>query len=176
MHVKVRNLERSIHLVPSSEVHMKPRMNLCCITPAQVVEIGQDDGSGRGPKISCSIKLVDQTSGEDLDPNGLRWVNHGWTVLCLFVCSGHVIYDFLNFKYSRYKPRGDISAGGRPGATNIGATAGAVVKGKIDWGYLAGDNKLYVVSGLLEWCKILQREFQFEMTLTRGIIKGNMGL
>ncbi len=38
--------------------------------------MGEDDGSGRGPKIGCSIKLVDQKTGEDMDPNGLRYV-HG---------------------------------------------------------------------------------------------------
>ena len=79
----------------------------------QVVEIGEDDGTGRGPKIGCSIKLVDQTSGEDMDPNGLR-----------------------------YKPRGS-----GPGETGrqlgLGASAGNVVGGKIDWGHLAGDNRLY---------------------------------
>ena len=79
----------------------------------QVVEIGEDDGSGRGPKIGCSIKLVDQTSGEDMDPNGLR-----------------------------YKPRGSGPGdpGGRP--QGLGASAGVVVGGKIDWGHLAGDNKM----------------------------------
>jgi hypothetical protein len=31
----------------------------------QVVEVGYDD---RGPKIGCSMKLVDQADGTDLDP------------------------------------------------------------------------------------------------------------
>jgi hypothetical protein len=36
----------------------------------QVVEVGHDD---RGPKIGCSMKLVDQADGTDLDPQvGLR--------------------------------------------------------------------------------------------------------
>jgi hypothetical protein len=34
----------------------------------QVVEVQPDDGSGRGPRIGCSIKLADQKSGQDLDP------------------------------------------------------------------------------------------------------------
>lgn len=38
----------------------------------KVCEVIEDDGSGRGPKIQCSIKLVDQKSGEDLDPTFLR--------------------------------------------------------------------------------------------------------
>mmetsp|Transcript_26220 Transcript_26220/g.77861 ORF Transcript_26220/g.77861 Transcript_26220/m.77861 type:complete len:587 (-) Transcript_26220:1722-3482(-) len=38
----------------------------------KVVEVTPDDFSGRGPKIGCSMKLVDQTTGEDMDPNGLR--------------------------------------------------------------------------------------------------------
>ena len=78
--------------------------------------MGEDDGSGRGPKIGCSIKLVDQSSGEDMDPNGLR-----------------------------YKPRGE---GGGPmgGKQGLGAAVGQVIGGKIDWGHLAGDNRLYVVS------------------------------
>ncbi len=42
----------------------------------KVVEV-VDDESGRGPKIGCSIKLVDQTSGEDMDPNGLRYKPRG---------------------------------------------------------------------------------------------------
>jgi len=77
--------------------------------------VGEDDGSGRGPKVGCSIKLVEQSSGEDMDPNGLR-----------------------------YKPRGEggPSAGRQAG---LGAAVGQVVGGKIDWGHLAGDNRLYVV-------------------------------
>ena len=60
-----------------------------------MVEVGEDDGSGRGPKIGCSIKLVDQKTGEDMDPMG-----------------------------SRYKPRGEGGPGGRPGAPALGASAG----------------------------------------------------
>jgi hypothetical protein len=57
--------------------------------------VGEEDpGSGRGPKIGCSIKLVDQTSGEDLDPNGLR-----------------------------FKPRGEAGPSGRADAA-LGASAG----------------------------------------------------
>lgn len=80
----------------------------------KVVEV-DDDGSGRGVKIGCSLKVVDQTTGEDLDPTGLR-----------------------------YKPRRD-AGGGRGTAQALGATAGEVGRGgKIDWGYLEGEKKLYV--------------------------------
>ncbi|KAJ9532328.1 hypothetical protein QJQ45_010367 [Haematococcus lacustris] len=78
----------------------------------KVVEVIEDDGSGRGQKIQCSLKLVDQKSGEDLDPGNLR-----------------------------YKPRGAGEGRGGPGA--LGSTVGEVVGGKIDWGHLAGDVKLY---------------------------------
>lgn len=37
------------------------------VTFVQVVEVGEDD-RGRGPKIGCSLKLVDQSDGTDLDP------------------------------------------------------------------------------------------------------------
>ena len=45
---------------------------LCCTALywPQVVEV-IDDGSGR-IKIGCSIKLADQTSGDDLDPAGTK--------------------------------------------------------------------------------------------------------
>ena len=80
----------------------------------KVVEV-DDDGSGRGVKIGCSLKVVDQTTGEDLDPTGLR-----------------------------YKPRREGGGGGR-GAVALGANAGEVGRGgKIDWGYLEGEKKLYV--------------------------------
>jgi hypothetical protein len=39
----------------------------------QVLEVKEDDGSGRGSKVGCSIKLVDQKSGEDLDVHNLKW-------------------------------------------------------------------------------------------------------
>lgn len=40
----------------------------------KVIEIKDaDPGSDRGPKISCSIKLVSQRDGQDLDPNGLKF-------------------------------------------------------------------------------------------------------
>ncbi|KAF5840637.1 hypothetical protein DUNSADRAFT_16010 [Dunaliella salina] len=82
----------------------------------KVVEVISDDGTGRGPKIQCSIKLVDQASGEDLDPTNLR-----------------------------YKPRGTEGGMGGPGggAAPIGSSAGTVKSGgKIEWGYLAGNDKL----------------------------------
>uniref|UniRef100_A0A7S3VHF1 S1 motif domain-containing protein n=2 Tax=Dunaliella tertiolecta TaxID=3047 RepID=A0A7S3VHF1_DUNTE len=82
----------------------------------KVVEVIPDDGTGRGPKIQCSIKLVDQASGEDLDPTNLR-----------------------------YKPRGTEGGMGVPGggAAPIGSSAGTVKSGgKVEWGYLAGNDKL----------------------------------
>jgi hypothetical protein len=80
-----------------------------------VVEVS-DDGSGRGPRIGCSIKLVNQADGTDLDPGG-----------------------------SRYRPRGGGAGGGGGGRGGgpVGADAGAVVKGgAIDWGHLR-DGKEY---------------------------------
>ena len=49
----------------------------------QVVEVHPDDGSGRGPRIGCSLKLVNQTDGTDLDPQvikrgGMHGVVGGW--------------------------------------------------------------------------------------------------
>ena len=39
----------------------------------KVVEIKDaDPGSDRGPKVGCSIKLVSQRDGTDLDPHGLK--------------------------------------------------------------------------------------------------------
>lgn len=73
----------------------------------KVVEVGEDD-RGRGPKIGCSMKLVDQADGTDLDPQNLR-----------------------------YRPRGDPHAPQGGGKAPIGAHAGEVKGGAIDWGYLA---------------------------------------
>lgn len=40
----------------------------------KVVEIKEaDPGSDRGPKVGCSIKLVSQRDGTDLDPHGLKF-------------------------------------------------------------------------------------------------------
>ena len=40
----------------------------------KVVEIKEaEPGSDRGPKLSCSIKLVSQRDGTDLDPHGLKF-------------------------------------------------------------------------------------------------------
>lgn len=36
-----------------------------------------DDGSERGPKVACSIKLVDQREGTDLDPHNVKWQPRG---------------------------------------------------------------------------------------------------
>uniref|UniRef100_A0A383W4N8 S1 motif domain-containing protein n=1 Tax=Tetradesmus obliquus TaxID=3088 RepID=A0A383W4N8_TETOB len=71
----------------------------------KVVEVGHDD---RGPKIGCSMKLVDQADGTDLDPQNLR-----------------------------YRPRGEGGQGGPGGRAPVGANAGEVRGGAIDWGYLA---------------------------------------
>lgn len=39
----------------------------------KVVEIREaEPGSDRGPKVGCSIKLVSQRDGVDLDPHGLK--------------------------------------------------------------------------------------------------------
>eukprot|EP00798_Chlamydomonas_sp_ICE-L_P020709 gene20709-27518_t len=53
-----------------------------------------------------------ETSGEDLDPSGLR-----------------------------YKPRGEGGGPGFGGQAALGSNAGEVRGGKIDWGHLAGDRK-----------------------------------
>ena len=42
----------------------------------QVVEV-TDDGGERGPKVACSIKLVDQREGTDLDPHNTKWQPRG---------------------------------------------------------------------------------------------------
>lgn len=40
----------------------------------KVVEIKDaEPGSDRGPKVSCSLKLVSQRDGTDLDPHGLKF-------------------------------------------------------------------------------------------------------
>jgi hypothetical protein len=36
-----------------------------------------DDGGERGPKVACSIKLVDQREGTDLDPHNVKWQPRG---------------------------------------------------------------------------------------------------
>ncbi|KAF6261416.1 hypothetical protein COO60DRAFT_1636853 [Scenedesmus sp. NREL 46B-D3] len=72
---------------------------------AKVVEVGHDD---RGPKIGCSMKLVDQSDGTDLDPQNLR-----------------------------YRPRGEGGQGGPGARAPVGASAGEVRGGAVDWGYLA---------------------------------------
>lgn len=43
----------------------------------------------------------------------------------------------------RYKPRGGPDGGGRGRGGAIGADAGEVHGGKIDWGYLKGEVKQY---------------------------------
>eukprot|EP00775_Hariotina_reticulata_P012440 gene12440-12577_t len=60
----------------------------------KVVEVGED---ARGPKIGCSMKLVDQADGTDLDPKNMR-----------------------------YRPRGEAGAGGHHSKAPIGASAGEV--------------------------------------------------
>ncbi|KIY92261.1 hypothetical protein MNEG_15702 [Monoraphidium neglectum] len=84
----------------------------------KVVEVTDDD-SGRGPRIGCSIKLVNQADGTDLDPGG-----------------------------TRYRPRRDASGGGGGGRGGaIGADAGAVRGGAVDWGYIKADTKEYGKGG-----------------------------
>lgn len=40
----------------------------------KIVEVKESDPDpGRGPKIGCSIKLVSQKDGSDLDPNNLKF-------------------------------------------------------------------------------------------------------
>lgn len=74
-----------------------------------------EDPSGRGPRIGCSIKLVNQSSGEDLDPQALR-----------------------------YRPRGEAGGPGGKQRGAIGSDAATVVEGgKIDWGYMRADTKQY---------------------------------
>eukprot|EP00877_Chromochloris_zofingiensis_P006031 jgi/Chrzof1/1681/Cz10g17030.t1 len=80
----------------------------------KVVEVSEDP-SGRGPRIGCSIKLVNQSSGEDLDPQALR-----------------------------YRPRGEAGGPGGKQRGAIGSDAATVVEGgKIDWGYMRADTKQY---------------------------------
>lgn len=44
----------------------------------QVVEVKEEEGGGgRGARVACSIKLVDQKTGDDLDPNNLKWQPRG---------------------------------------------------------------------------------------------------
>lgn len=43
----------------------------------KVVEVGQDPERGGPPRIGCSIKLVAQRTGEDLDPTNLKYRPRG---------------------------------------------------------------------------------------------------
>lgn len=71
-------------------------------------------GGPPGPaRVSASLKLVDQRTGDDRDPNGLKW-----------------------------RPRGGGGAGGAPPGARppVGAGAGAVAAGDaVAWGHLAAD-------------------------------------
>ncbi|KAL4425307.1 hypothetical protein ABPG75_009323 [Micractinium tetrahymenae] len=81
----------------------------------KVVDITFDE---RGPKIGCSIKLVSQSDGTDLDPAN-----------------------------SKYRPRGD-GGGGFQGQQPIGAAAGTTTKeGGVDWGHLKADVVQYGAGG-----------------------------
>ncbi|KXZ49883.1 hypothetical protein GPECTOR_19g334 [Gonium pectorale] len=93
----------------------------------KVVEVTADEARG-GYKIGCSIKLVSQADGEDLDP-----------------------------AMTRYKPRD--AAGRGAGGGVVGSTVGEVGRGgKIDWGHLAGDTKLYVNEKAAAQYKLLEEE------------------
>lgn len=82
----------------------------------KVVDVTQDE---RGPKVGCSIKLVSQRDGTDLDPENVK-----------------------------YKPRGE-GGGGGPGGGGfrgqmpIGAAAGEVRGDALDWGHLKADVVTY---------------------------------
>ncbi|KAL4418798.1 hypothetical protein ABPG77_010207 [Micractinium sp. CCAP 211/92] len=81
----------------------------------KVVDITFDE---RGPKIGCSIKLVSQTDGTDLDPAN-----------------------------SKYRPRGE-GGGGFQGQQPIGAAAGTTTQdGAVDWGHLKADVVQYGAGG-----------------------------
>jgi predicted RNA-binding protein with RPS1 domain len=81
----------------------------------KVVELGEPDERGN-PKVGCSIKLVSQRDGTDLDPGQVK-----------------------------YKPRGEGGGGGghRGGHQPIGAAAAGVAQhaggGVVDWGHLKAD-------------------------------------
>jgi len=80
----------------------------------KVVEVVPDE---RGPKVGCSIKLVNQRDGTDLDPNFLK-----------------------------YRPRGE-GGGDRGGRAPLGAAAGEVKAGAVvDWGHLRGGDTKFVQS------------------------------
>eukprot|EP00887_Chlorella_sp_A99_P003531 scaffold7.g3531.t1 len=80
----------------------------------KVVEVQFDE---RGPKIGCSIKLVDQRDGTDLDPNNLK-----------------------------YRPRegGGGPARDQPIGASAGAVA---QPGQVDWGHLKADVVQYGAGG-----------------------------
>jgi len=80
----------------------------------KVVELGEPDERGN-PKVGCSIKLVSQRDGTDLDPGQVK-----------------------------YKPRGERGSGGGGGGGHqpIGAAAAGVAqhaRGVVDWGHLKAD-------------------------------------
>eukprot|EP00884_Botryococcus_braunii_P001360 jgi/Botrbrau1/11224/Bobra.0075s0020.1 len=80
----------------------------------KVVEVKEEEGErGRGPKIACSIKLVDQKSGEDLDVHNLRWQP----------------------RREGGGPAGRTAIGASAAQIEAG--------GKIDWGHLRADNVKY---------------------------------
>ena len=84
---------------------------------AKIVEIREDPfDAAKPPRVTASMKLCDQTSGEDLDPEGVKYRPSG--------------------------DRGENDAGaGRD--RRVGAGAGDRVRagGVIDWGHHAGDVK-----------------------------------
>lgn len=68
----------------------------------QVVEVKPDESGGGRPKVGCSIKLVTQSDGTDLDPNFLK-----------------------------YKTREEGGGGGPRGRQAVGANAGASGLGSV---------------------------------------------
>lgn len=67
----------------------------------------------------------------------------GWPPLALTVAALTLLLRWRPLEH-RYKPRGSEGGGGMGGGiAPIGASAGALMAGgKVDWGYLAGNNKL----------------------------------
>ena len=80
----------------------------------KIVDVQEGATPGDPPRVTCSIRLCDQRSGEDLDPAG-----------------------------QRYRPAGERGGGpgGSLERRQIGANAGDRVKahGVIDWGHHLGD-------------------------------------
>ncbi|BDA46039.1 probable nucleolar protein of 40 kDa [Coccomyxa sp. Obi] len=79
----------------------------------KIVEV-TDDGGERGPKVACSIKLVDQREGTDLDPHNVKW-----------------------------QPRGEGGPGGHGPRGPAQAAAVVQQGGTVDWGHLKAGDRQY---------------------------------